>query len=96
MGVALPLNFPHFAIPDGIPTDKEIRAVVSVLKNGQAAWATGMRAEHVKAWLGNIWRKEKIARENPGRTANTGELGNKWRIFVQMMQTRWDWGEIPI
>jgi hypothetical protein len=54
MGVALPFNFPHFVIPDGIPTDKEIRAVVLGLKNGQAAGATGMRAEHIKVWLGDI------------------------------------------
>jgi hypothetical protein len=54
MGVALPFNFLHFAIPDGVPTDKERHAVVVGLKNGQASGATRMRAEHVKAWLGDI------------------------------------------
>jgi hypothetical protein len=34
MGTSLPFNFLYFEIPDGIPTDKEIRAVVSGLKNG--------------------------------------------------------------
>jgi hypothetical protein len=62
----------------------------------QAAGATRMRAEHVKVWLGDIWRKEKAARENPGETANMGELRSKWRIFVQMIQTIWDRGEIPM
>jgi hypothetical protein len=50
MGTSLPFNFLYFEIPDGIPTDEEIRAMVSELKNGQAAGATGMRAEHVKTW----------------------------------------------
>jgi hypothetical protein len=77
MGVALPFNFLHFPIPDGVPADEEIHAVVVGLKNGQATGATGMRVEHVKAWLGNIRRKEKAARENPGKTANMGELRNK-------------------
>ena len=46
-----------------------------------------MRAEHIKAWLGDIRHKKKAARENPGKTANMGEVRNKWRIFVQMIQT---------
>jgi hypothetical protein len=75
MGTSLPFNFPYFEIPDGIPTDKEIRAVVLGLKNGRAAGATGMRAEYVKTWLSDIPHKEKVARENPGRIADTGDLG---------------------
>jgi hypothetical protein len=51
MGLTLPFNFLHFAIPDCVPTDKEIRAVVVGLKNRQAAVATRMRPEHIKAWL---------------------------------------------
>jgi hypothetical protein len=51
-----------------------------------------MQAEHVKAWLADIWHEEKAARENPGRIAEAeGEnLGKKWRIFVTMIQTIWD------
>jgi hypothetical protein len=86
MGTSLPFNFPYFKIPDGVPTDDEIRAVVSGLKNGRAAGATGMRAEHVKTWLSDIWHKEKVAWENPGRIADTGDLGKKWQIFVEMIQ----------
>jgi hypothetical protein len=96
MGVALTFNFLHFAIPDGVPINKEMHAVVSGLENGQAADATGIRAKHIKAWLGDIWHEEKAARENPGKTANMGELKSKWRIFVQMIQTIWDQGEIPM
>ncbi len=48
MGTSLPLNFLYFEIPDGVPTDKEICAVVLGLKHGQAAGTSRMRAEHVK------------------------------------------------
>ncbi len=70
--------------------------MVSGLKNRQAAGATGMRAEHVKTWLSNFWHKEKVAGENPGRIADTGDLGKKWQIFVKMIQVIWDQGEIPM
>ncbi len=98
MGTPLPFNFPVFKIPDEVPTDKEIRAVVSGLKNGRAGVATGMQAEHVKAWLADIRHEEKVARDNPGGIANAegGGLGNKWWVFVQMIQTIWDRGEIPM
>ncbi len=68
MGVALSFNFPQLAIPDGVPTDEEKRAVVVGLKNGQAAGATGMFAEHIKGWLGDFQSKEKVIRENPSQT----------------------------
>jgi hypothetical protein len=96
MGTPLPFNFPHFEIPDGVPTDNEIRAVVSKLKNGGAAGATRMRAEHVNTWLRDIWHREKVARENPGKTSDMGELGTKWGIFVKIIQTIWDQGKIPM
>ncbi len=77
MGISFPFNFPYFEIPVGIPTNKEICALVLGLKNGQATGATKMRAEHVKTWLSSIWHEEKVAQENPGRIADTGDLGKK-------------------
>ncbi len=48
MGTPLPFYFPVSEIPDEVPTNEEIRAVVPGLMNGRAGGATGMRAEHVK------------------------------------------------
>jgi hypothetical protein len=48
MGTPLPFNFPYFEIPDGVPTNDEIRAMVLGLKNWRAGGATGMQAEQVK------------------------------------------------
>jgi hypothetical protein len=94
MGAPLPFNFPYFEVPDGVPTDDKVRKVVMGLQKRQVEGATGMKAEHLKGWLDAIQRKEKAARENPGRVGNT-ELGSKWRIFLELIQVIWDWGEIP-
>ncbi len=53
-----------------------------------------MKAEHLKGWLDAIQHEEKVARENPGGVGSS-ELGTKWQIFLGLIQTIWDWGEIP-
>jgi hypothetical protein len=95
MGPPLPFNFPFFNISDNMPTDLEVRTVVRGLQNGQAGGATGMKAEHLKGWLEEVQHEEKAARENPGRVEADLGLGRKWRIFVEMIQTIWEHGEIP-
>jgi hypothetical protein len=94
MGEALPFNFPHFKISDDMPTDSELRKVVGGLRDGRAGGATGMKAKHIKVWLDEIQCKEKAAMENPGREADPGG-GHKWKIFIELIQAVWDWGEIP-
>ncbi len=95
MGAALPHNFPHFEVSDDMPTDSELHTMVRRLKNGQAAGATGMRAEHIEGWLDKIQCDEKAARENPGREGADPGAGRKWRVFVELIQTIWERGEIP-
>jgi hypothetical protein len=53
-----------------------------------------MKAEHIKVWLDIIQREEKAARENPGREADPG-AGHKCKIFVELIQSVWERGEIP-
>jgi hypothetical protein len=95
MGVALPYNFPHFKISDDMPTDSELRTMVRGLKNGQAAGATKMTAEHIKGWPDKIQLNEKAARETTGREGADLGAGCKWRIFIELIQTIWERGEIP-
>ena len=95
MGAPLPFNFPFFEISNNMPTDLEVHAVIQRLKNGQAGGATGMKAKHLKGWLEEVQHEEKAARENPGRVEADLGLGRKWRIFVEMIQTIWELGEIP-
>jgi hypothetical protein len=54
----MPINVTPTPVPDGAPTNHEIREVVGKLWNGRAANATGMQVEHLKAWLRGIKHEE--------------------------------------
>ncbi len=86
-GGNIPINVQPFNIPDGIPSNLEIRGVVSGLQNGQAAGAMGLQAEHIKVWLQDVEMKEEQA-------AHAGR-GDKWRIFVRLIQAIWEQGSVP-
>jgi hypothetical protein len=47
-GWSLPINVTPIPFPDNTPTDHEICEVVAKLRNGHAAGAMGMHAEHLK------------------------------------------------
>ena len=57
------------------------------LRNGCAAGATGMKAEHLKEWLADMKREE----------AEDGVegIGDRWRSFVMLLQAVWESGTIP-
>ena len=93
-GPPLPFNFSHFEIFDDMPTDSDVRMVVWGLKNRRAGGATGMKAKHLKGWRDKVHHEEKADRENPGRVGADPGLGRKWRIFVELIQTIWEHGEI--
>ncbi len=57
------------------------------LRNGGAAGAMGLQAEHIKVWLRDVVQEEK-EQSFVGR-------GNKWRIFIKLMQTIWEHGCVP-
>ena len=94
MGAPLPFNSPFFEISNNMPTDLEVHTVVRRLKNGRAGGATGMKTEHLKLRLDKIQYEEKAVRENPGREGADPGLGHKWRIFIELIQTIWERGEI--
>jgi hypothetical protein len=86
-GWAMRINVDPAAVPDAAPTDSELRAVVRKLRNGCVAGATGMKAEHLKEWLRDMTREE----------AEDGVegIGDRWRMFVALLQTVWERGHIP-
>ncbi len=86
-GEPLPIHVNKVDIPDGIPSDGELRAVARGLQNGHAAGASGLQAEHIKVWLTDEVHKEE-------EQSDVG-LGEKWWIFVKMMQAVWEQGSIP-
>jgi hypothetical protein len=81
-GEPLPIHVNKVNIPDGIPSDGELRAVVRGLRNGRAAGAPGLQAEHIKVWLTDVVCKEE-------EQSDVG-LGQKWRIFVKLIQAVWE------
>ena len=78
-------------IRDDMPTNGKIRVAVADLTNGHSAGASRMRAEHLKEWLQGIQLKE-----NPETESNNVGAGDKWNALVQLAQTVWDKGKIPI
>ncbi len=81
------INVTPTAVHDKPPTDQEIRGVVGQLRNGRAGCATGMKAKHLKEWLHGIKHEES---EN--RVAGEGD---RWRLFVRLMQAVWESGTVP-
>ncbi len=80
----MPINVTPIPVPDGTPTDHEIREVVGKLRNGHVAGAMGMQAEHLKEWLRGIKRKEAAD--------GVEGAGDHWRLFVVLMQATWESG----
>jgi hypothetical protein len=75
-------------IPDAAPTDSELQMVVGQLRNGCAAGAMGMKAEHLKEWLAKITLDER----DEGRVEG---LGDCWRSFMALLQAIWITGTVP-
>jgi hypothetical protein len=89
-GDHLPLHLTPAEIDDGVPMDSEIRIVAGDLTNGRAGGASGMRAEHVKAWL---WGA--LEEEDPESQGNFAGRGDNWKLFVDLVQAVWAHGIIP-
>jgi hypothetical protein len=98
-GEPLPIHVDKVAIPDGVPSDQELREVVRGLQNGRAAGASGLQAEHIKVWLCDMVRKEEETgpmEDGPREEGESDEgKGKKWRIFVKLMQAVWEQGSVP-
>ncbi len=86
-GERLPINVTPFDVPDGVPSNLEIKEVVRELQNGWAAGETGLQAEHIKVWLQDAVQEE-------AETAPSGH-GDKWQIFLRMIQAIWERGCVP-
>ncbi len=86
-GDPLPIHVDKVDILDGPPSDGELRNVVRGLQNERAGGASRLQAEHIKVWLSNVMREEE-------EESDVG-LGDKWRIFVKLMQAIWEQGCMP-
>jgi hypothetical protein len=58
-GTPPPIHVDKVDIPDGPLSNGELRDIVWGLRNGRAAGASGLQAEHIKVWLSDVMRKEE-------------------------------------
>ena len=89
-GDPIPINVDPYEVQDEVPGDMEIRAKVKDLRNGRAGGASKMRAEDIRGWLRGIEEEEDQKRGTEGAGA-----GNKWRLFIKLIQSIWRTGSIP-
>ncbi len=89
-GAEFPANGTPFVISDDPPSEGELRTAVSQLSNGRCGGASGISAEHIKAWL----RGAKKA-EDPENGANHIGAGKMWDEFVERCSSIWATGTIP-
>jgi hypothetical protein len=89
-GAEFPANGTPFEINDNPPSEEELRTAVSQLSHGRCGGASGIRAEHIKAWLCGA-KKE----EDPENGANHIGAGKLWREFVEICTSVWATDNIP-
>ena len=89
-GAEFPENGTPFTIDDNPPSEGKLRTAVSQLSHGRCGGASGIRAEHIKAWLRGA-KKE----EDPEYGANYTGAGKSWGEFVELCTSVWETGTIP-
>ena len=88
-GAGFPANGTAFVIRDNTPSEGELRTAVSQLSHGRCKGASGIRAEHIKAWL----RGAKKA-EDPENGINHFGAEKTWDKFVKLCSSVWATGTI--
>jgi hypothetical protein len=89
-GESLPINIAPTPIPDGVPTDSEVRDAVGELTNGRSGGASKIRAEHMKEWLKGIQQEE-----DPKQSIGNQGAGDAWRLLMRLVDGVWEMGTIP-
>ena len=89
-GADFPTSGTPFEIDDYPPSEEELRTAVSQLSHGRCGGASGIRAEHIKAWLRGAKKEEDL--ENGATHIGAGK---SWREFVEICTSVWATGNIP-
>ncbi len=89
-GAGFPVNGTPFTIAYVPSSENELRTAVIQLSHGRCGGASGICAEHIKAWLRRA-KKE----EDPENGANHTGAGKSWSEFVELCTSVWVTGTIP-
>jgi hypothetical protein len=87
---AFPANGVPYATGNNQPIESKLRTAVSLLSHGRCGGASGIQAEHIKAWLRGL-KKE----EDPETAAAHVGAGKTWHEFVCLCTSIWNTGAIP-
>ena len=82
----IPILVDPFPIDDDAPEGLELREVVRGMRNVRAGGASGICVEHIQVWLKGVVEEEEMRK---------GNMGHQWRVFVKLIQTIWERGEVP-
>jgi hypothetical protein len=85
----IPVHVAPYAIADLPPSEDEVVTAVSKLKTGKAAGATGIKAEHLKAWL----RLARPSGENPPDPDPSAVA--IWQKILELIRLVFEEGIIP-
>ncbi len=89
-GKEFPQNGMPFGINDDPPSEGELWTAVSQLSHGRCRGASGIRTEHIKAWLCGAKKAE-----DPENGTNHAGAGKTWDEFVELCLSIWVTGTIP-
>ena len=79
-GSPLPINVTPIKIDNDTSSNSKLQGIVGKLTKGQAAGASGMRAEHIKEWLQGVQREGDL--EGQGAEG----AGDSWCLFIRLVQ----------
>jgi hypothetical protein len=79
-----------YAIGANQPCESKLQAAVSLLSHGWFGGTSGIRAEHIKAWLKGAKKKE-----DPETAASHVGAGKMWHKFIHFCSSVWNTGTIP-
>ena len=88
LGDPIPCNVKTTNVDNAKPGDVELRAVVVEIHNERTGEAVGLEVERINGWLSGA-----IAKEEEDMKEGTGEL---WCVFIELVQTTWETGIIPL
>ncbi len=89
-GAAFSANGVPYTIGNNQPIESKLRTAVSLLSHRWCGGASGICAEHIKAWLRGAKREE-----DPEMATSHIGAGKTWHNFARLCTSIWNTGTIP-
>jgi hypothetical protein len=93
-GDPIPTQIRPFFVPDNIPNEEEIIAVVDRLKKGRATGPSQMSAEHIHTWYKEAYPPTKEDSNSSSLHDSTEPFRENWDTLVHITQRMFESGNI--